>query len=198
MALRSRHGTARSTGLGRMVETRPIDEQGPGVLAPVQAEAGNERRPDGTLCKGATTTPRKGGQARKNRLALTHQAPIREAAADPGFRPFLGKGVAWRKATMRYLAANVGGGECDMLTSTLVSLAADQVATAKYFAARAAISLDPKDFASQKAAADSAKQLVIAARDMCTEAAASRPRENQAEAARRRWLAPANPEEPKS
>jgi hypothetical protein len=179
MAQHPRHGNASRSGLGNMTESRPLKDQGPGVQEPVQAEASQERRVDGTLAPGARTTPSKGGKAKKHRHTLSHDSAIKEALAAPEFRSFLGRGNAFRKGIIRHLARDVGGGVADPLTCAIAAIAADQVAASRFFFARAAQGVDRKDFETASRLGDSARQNLIAARDICELGARSRPRESE-------------------
>lgn len=169
MGLRSRRGAAAKTGrIGSMVEVQPLDEQGPGVQAPLLVEAPGERKPNGQLLPGSRTTQSLGGKARKRRSALASDPAIALAQASPEFQPFQSKGVAFAKAVRHRLAQTCGGGECDELTAAVVSIAADQLAAQKFFTARAAKSLDPADFTAASRLGDAARQNLIAARELST------------------------------
>jgi hypothetical protein len=169
MGLRKRHGNgARAAKLGSVVEVQPLDEQATGMQAAPVAEAPGERRPNGQLAPGSRTIQSKGGHALKQRTALAADPAIREALAAPEFRPMLRKGTEFRKAIQRQLATMCGGGECDKLTSGVVSIAADQLAASKFFMARAAKSLDPADFMTASRLGDAARQNLIAARELAS------------------------------
>lgn len=122
MALRSRHGTAKGTGTGPVIEVLPPDEQQPGLAAPPAAPSSPvSRRENGTLSssEAARELGRRGGLARAERRAMAARfaSSLRIAPDMPGFEvsvhaaPFVAEAEQWLQAKIAEIAANVGGGE---------------------------------------------------------------------------------------
>lgn len=138
-----------------------------GVQAGEQAEAGEERRANGTFAKGASTAQRKGGHALKKRTALSHAAGIADVATLPAFAPYLAKAHAFHRAHCGELARSVGGGECGPAPSVISLSAALQQAAARYWFDQAAASGDPAAFQLASRLADASRQNMIAAHELC-------------------------------
>jgi hypothetical protein len=115
----------RSHGRPRAQPPR-YDELPAGLPAPEQAEAGQERRPDGTLAPGASTIPRLGGKALKGRTALSHR--IDSETIPTAYRK---RARAHRRATCAELARDFGGGQCGVMGSTFVRIGSMAIALAE-------------------------------------------------------------------
>jgi hypothetical protein len=156
--------TARSHGRP-YVEAPRHDELPAGEAAPVQVEAGHERRADGTLAQGARTIPSLGGKAMKGRTKLSHRIQ-----ASKGLRePYVTQARTLRRALCSEYARTVGGGTCGVGPSLLLKLAAEATALADQ-------ALEDGDGAAHRSNADAVKMLLAYAREDCAKQAASRPK----------------------
>jgi hypothetical protein len=142
----------------RYVEPERHDELSDGVAAPVQAEAGGERRANGTWAKGARTAQSKGGKA----MAGRGRALVHHGAASKGAR-------ALRRALRSEVASTVGGGVCGVASSLMIRWAADKTELAEK--AKAAGDLD-----SFRKLTESARMDLLYAREHAAKEAAARPR----------------------
>lgn len=97
-----------------------------GEPRPAQGDAGAERRPNGTLVRGARAVPRKGGQARKGTTQLSHGIDASGILGTHAKRARY-----FRRAACNEIATTAGGGFCGILPSALVKLAAEAMALAE-------------------------------------------------------------------
>jgi hypothetical protein len=137
-----------------------------GAQASEQAEASEERRPNGTFAKGARTVQQQGGRALKNRTALSH-AGLSNLATLPAFAPYLAKAKAFHRAHCGELARTVGAGECGPAPSVIALSAALQQAASRYWFDQAAATGDPAAFQLASRLADASRQNMIAAHELC-------------------------------
>jgi hypothetical protein len=153
----------RSQGRPRVQPPR-FDELPPGVPAPEQAEAGQERRADGTIAPGASTIPSRGGKALKGRTSLSHRID-----SDTIPTPYRKRARAHRRATCAELARDFGGGQCGVMASTFVRIGSVAIALAE----EALDGGNREEWRKQSALAMSALNY---AREHAATAATSRPR----------------------
>lgn len=154
----------RSQGRTRMQKPR-WDEFPPGLPAPAQDGAGQERWPDGTIAPGARTIPSLGGKATKGRTALSHN--IDSAGIPIAYRK---RARGHRRAVCAELARDFGGGVCGALASTFVRIASSGLALAE----EALDKGDREEWRKQSALAMSALNY---AREHAAKAATGRPRD---------------------
>jgi hypothetical protein len=139
------------------IEQERHDELSDGVPAPAAlGEASQERRPDGTLEKGASTTPSKGGKAHKNSTRMSH----RVTEALPVSQKSAKRAKFYRRKQCTELARTVGGGVCGMLASLLVKLASEDVAMREQ-------ALEEKDREGARKLGESARGHLMYAREVC-------------------------------
>jgi hypothetical protein len=141
------------------------DEEPAGVTVPEQAEAGAERRPDGTLALGASTVPSKGGKAHKGKTRLSHRvdgAP----ALDP---VYVKQARSLRNALRTEIAAVLGGGVCGIAASLFVKFAAQKTAAAEQ-------AFQAGDFETHRKLSESARMDILYAREHAAKEAAARPK----------------------
>jgi hypothetical protein len=157
--------TSRSHGRP-YVEAPRHDELPDGVPAPstALASAGDERRHDGTFTQGASTAQAAGGKAHKGRTRLSHriEAPTLTPESQRRARTL-------RRAMASEIAAGVGGGICDVITSLLVKFAAEKTAAA-------AEAFAVGDYDTHRKLTESARMDLMYAREHAAKAAAARPR----------------------
>ena len=176
MSLRSRHGNARNYGSGPVVETMPFDELPPGVQGAEQVEAGGERRADGTLTPGSSTTQSKGGRALKSKTALGSKFELGGLAEAEEFVPYKRKARAYAKAQCRHLARTVGGGELGPGPAAMVLTAALELGAGRYLYDQAAATGDAKLFALATRILDAARSNLAQAHEYAAKEAQARPR----------------------
>src|SRR5262245_35588024 len=104
------------------------NEMPKGVQAIAQAEARNERRPDGTFDRGARTAQSKGGRSLKNRTALSHEAGLSSLGALEEVKPYLDQAKPYARKLCADYAASFGGGYCGPGPASVISSAALQLA----------------------------------------------------------------------
>lgn len=172
--LRTPHGRAAELGAVIVSETLPADEIGRlAVHADEQAEAGAERRRDGTFAAGARTQQAKGGRARKNSLTWARSMGLENLSDDPKFKAELRKSKAWVREQRKAYAATYGGGVCGVAPSTLIVGAAWMFAAAR---ALLAGDLDPKSILAAASLQDKARTALLTASQLCATEAQTRPK----------------------
>ncbi len=173
MALRRGHGNGRGTP---RVEVLPIDEL-PGGVAATSVAA-----PNGTASAAATALRSSGDTAAA--ATLGRLGGLAKAARDRGLRvldglglrgvpnetlaPYLADAEAFALSEVRRLAAEVGGGECGPMPSSMVQSAALELA-----GSRAAFAAGNTLLGSRLAA--SSRQNLLGAFELCARLAKSRP-----------------------
>ena len=172
MSLRAGHG--KGAGSPR-IEVLPADELPKGVQATEHAEAGSERRGNGTFAKGASTAQSKGGRTRKETTALSARLGLGSLAEDPAFLPYKRSAATFRRTHCTSLARTVGGGTCGTGPSSIVATAAWQLAASRYLFDRAAQSGDPALFEKASRLANDSRQNLLAAHELCAREAKGRP-----------------------
>ena len=161
-------GTSKSHGFAGYVEPPRPDDPMPGVVAETQADAGQERRPDGTLVKGARTVPSMGGKATKNTTKLSHRITL-----DKLPEVWAKRARALRRAACAELARDVGGGVCGVVGSSMVKFAAEAMALAEH-------ALEQGDYEQHRKLAESARMHLVYAREHCGKVAAARAKDGGA------------------
>ena len=156
------------------VEPERHDELSDGVVAPLQAPTGAERRPNGQFELGSKTVQSKGGRARKGTTELAASMGVDELLSLPEFRPYLSKANAFRVAQCAELAQTVGGGECGIMASSMVKSASLALAGSEFWYARAAASGEPKAFELASKLADASRMSLVYARECAAKIAKAR------------------------
>ena len=119
MTLRTGHGKGRGTP---RIEVMPPDELPLGVPALPMPDAGGDRGPDGRWASGNEAS-RRGGQAKRQKVALVSGLGLKGIEAMPGFAPYRRAANAFRRAHCSTLARTVGGGFCGPGPSSMVASA---------------------------------------------------------------------------
>lgn len=195
MALRKAHGRGAKALI--RVETSPPDELSLGVQAPTQEPARAERRPDGTFAPGCRTAQSAGGRATRGKSRLAARLGFAALADDSALRPYMASAATFRRVQCAELARTVGEGVCAPAPSSMVGSAAIALMWSRYFSDRAALTGDPELAMRAVRLADSSRQMLLTAHELCA-------REAQARASRRgpvdplaRWMPPADEPKPK-
>jgi hypothetical protein len=165
------------------------DERIAGVQAIELAEAGDERRADGTFQPGACTSQAKGGRARKNQTMLSHRTGLAGILALPAFKPYLTQAKAFARAHIATLARSVGGGQCGPGPASIVTTAALQLAASRFCFDRASLTGDADLFLKASKLGDASRGNLLSASDLCATEAAARPRDPIADLNRRLGIA---------
>ena len=153
----------RSNGFPYMQPDRH-DELTDGVPAAVQAEASDERRPDGTIALGASTVPALGGKARKGTTYLSHriEAPTLSEESQRRARVL-------RRTLAGEIASTVGAGTCGVAASLFLKFAAQKTAAAEEAFQRG-------DYEAHRKLSESARMDVLYAREHAAKEALARPK----------------------
>lgn len=185
MTLRTGHGR----GKGRPhIEVLPLDELPAGVPAPARPVA--TRDATGKFLPGAGTQAlaREGAHAAHEARQLGQLLGLWEPPEGHPYAPYARLAREWRDAHMGILGATVGGGEVGPGPASVVSSAALQMAASRWLSDQGAATGDAKALLDASRLADSARQNLLAAHELCAREAQSRPRENVTERIRRQIL----------
>lgn len=194
MTLRTAHGRG-SAALVR-IETVPVDELPDGVQVVEEAEAGWERRADGTFARGARTQQRRGGLALAQRTTLSSKLGLTALVADSAFAPYQRAARSFIRSQTRVLARNIGGGQLGPASASMVASAGLQLAASRWLFDQGGVDGDPVLLVQAARLADQSRQSLLTAHELAAREAAARARRERlaAEAAerdarRRRWAA---------
>jgi hypothetical protein len=160
MTLRSRHGNARKHGIGPVIEVLPVDELPQGMPDPSKSVQAPRRR--GRRFEAADphtiAAARAGGRSRAGRTLLA--ATLAVKSDDPTWRTLLGQAETFRRAQVRELRDNVGGGKCGPAPSSCVASAALALAGSRLEYARG-------NFDQASRLAVESRQHLLAAQELC-------------------------------
>lgn len=169
MTLRSRHGNARQTGVGPVVETMPADELPDGVPAPSTAPQ-PARDASGRFQAGTPQTRAMAAAGGRSRAARTHLAhTLGVSTDDPTWRTYLRQAEAFRRAQVRMLAQTVGGGMCGPAPAALVASAALALAASRY-------AYSQGDMVTGSRLSTEVRQNLLGAHELCAKEALARPK----------------------
>lgn len=176
MALRNGHGNG--AGVPR-IEVLPADELPAGVPGPARPAPTGDRRADGQLVPGESTTALAslGGRARAERLRLERLLGRVDLPDDHPLLPYRRDAADWRDAHLARLAATVGGGECGPAVQAIVSTAALQHAASRWLFDRSVLEASAALALQASRLGDAARQNLLAAHELCAKEAAARPRD---------------------
>jgi hypothetical protein len=178
-----------STTEGRMPvhpEVARARELPAGVPAPARAPSPTDRGELGRFA-GGNTLATEGGRARAGHTRLARRVALGDSFADPRFELYARAARAFRRAHVTALARSVGGGHCGPGPSSIVASAALQLAGSRFaFEVLGDLALGSR-------LADSSRQNLLAAHELCAREAAARPPAQEPNGG---WLtAPPAPEE---
>src|SRR5688500_17752199 len=168
MPIRTGHGNG--AGVLR-VEVLPVDEVPDGVPAPARVNGPIDRGEGGRVAPGNCLAA-EGGRSKGGQTRLAARLALGDAFADPRFEPYANAARAFRRAHVTRLAQTVGNGECGPAPASVVASAALQLAGSRF--AFEVLG----DMALGSRLADSSRQNLLAAHELCAREAQSRPREN--------------------
>ena len=183
MPLRSGPGSAGRDREPR-VEAPRADELPEGVQAPVQAEARDERTPDGRWTPGARTAQAAGGNAKRGKVQLTARLGLATLPAGNDFAPYRRAASTFRRVQCSELARAVGGGVCGPGPSSIVASAALALAWSRYFSDLAAQTGDAELALRSARLGETSRQHLLAAHELCAREALARPQQDPLTTAR--------------
>ncbi|MGC4091380.1 MAG: hypothetical protein QM756_26580 [Polyangiaceae bacterium] len=186
MTLRTGHG--RGAGVPR-VEVLPADELPAGVPAHARPEATRDEAGRFVAGPGTSELARCGAVAAHEARQLAQLLGLWQPPAEHAYAPYARLGREWRDAHMAQLSATVGGGAVGPGPASIVSTAALQLGASRYLADVGAQTGDAKLLLDASRLADSSRQNLLAAHELCAREAAARPRETTTDALRRRIAA---------
>lgn len=149
------------------VEAARADELPLGVPGEARDESPTDRG-DGGRFAGGNAISVAGGQARSGHTRLARKVSLGDSFADPRFDPYARSARAFRRAHVASLARSVGGGHCGPGPASIVASAALQLAGSRF--AFEVLG----DMALGSRLADSSRQNLLAAFELCAREAQSR------------------------
>ncbi|HMR05365.1 MAG TPA: hypothetical protein PKA88_06295 [Polyangiaceae bacterium] len=188
MTLRSGHGNG--AGVPR-VEVLPVDELPAGVPAPPRPVP--VRDDAGRFVPGAGTSAlaREGARAAQESRQLGRLLGLWEAPEGHAYAPYARLAREWRDDHVAELAATVGGGKVGPGPASVISSAALQMAASRWLSDIGAEQGDAKALLAASKLADSSRQNLLAAHELCAkEALARQSKANGLD----RWRRPDPPE----
>lgn len=117
-----------------------------------------------------------GGQARAEQLRLERLMGRVDLPEGHPTRPYRHDAADWRDAHLARLRDTVGGGEVGPAVQAIVSTAALQHAASRWLFDRSAVELDARLALDASRLADSARQNLLAAHELCAREALARPK----------------------
>jgi hypothetical protein len=166
MTLRNGHGNG--GGVPR-IEVLPANELPAGVPGDARGESPTDRGEGGRFAEGNGLAA-DGGHARAGHTRLARKVALGDSFADPRFDPYARAARAFRRAHVTTLARSVGGGHCGPGPASIVASAALQLAGSRFAFEVLA------DMALGSRLADSSRQNLLAAHELCAREAAARPK----------------------
>lgn len=171
MTLRSGHGTGRGTP---RIEVLPADELPAGVPAPTRPEPARDDAGRFLPGGGTTELARRGGLAAAESRQLAQLLGLWEAPEGHAWAPYARLAREWREAHTRQLAATVAGGEVGPGPASIVATAALNLAASRYLSDIGAEKGDAKMLLEASRLADSSRQNILAAHELCVREAQHR------------------------
>lgn len=168
MALRSGHGAG--AGVPR-IEVLPADELPEGVPVQARDDAAGSHDARGRFAPGNKTSV-EGGRARAGTTRLARRMGLAGVEADPTFAPYKRAAADFRRTHVMHLARTVGGGHCGPAPASIIASAAWQLATSRFLFETALGDLEKLTAASRLA--DSSRQNLLAAHELCAKEAHAR------------------------
>jgi hypothetical protein len=172
--MRRAHGTGAAALL--RVETSPADELPGGVPDEARPESPTDRGEGGRFAGGNSLASR-GGRARKGKTRLASSLGLAGLDGDESFAPYRRSADAFRVAQCASLASTVGAGECGPGPSSIVASAALALAASRYLYDTA--DGDASKLAQASRLADSSRQALLTAHELCAREAQARPKRDR-------------------
>ncbi len=155
------------------VEVARADELPAGMPADAREESPTDRGEGGRFAAGNVIAIN-GGRARSGHTRLARKVALGETFADPRFDTYARAARAFRRAHVTTLARSVGGGHCGPGPASIVASAALQLAASRF--AFEVLG----DMALGSRLADSSRQNLLAAHELCAREAQARPKDPNA------------------
>jgi len=171
MALRTAHGTG-ADALVR-VETAPADELPVGIPADARTVMPGERGPGGQFA-GPNSCAREGGLAKRGKSRLVARLGLSNLSEGSAFAPYKRAAASFRRMQCAELARTVGAGTCGPAPSSIVASAALALAWSRFFSDLAAVSGDPDLAGRALKSADTSRQMLLTAHELCAREATAR------------------------
>jgi hypothetical protein len=140
----------------------------------MQAEARDERTPDGRWAPGARTAQVAGGNAKRGKATLTARLGLANLPAGSDFGPYRRAASTFRRVQCAELARAVGGGVCGPAPSSIVASAALALAWSRYFSDLAAKTGDSELALRSARLGETSRQHLMAAHELCAKEATAR------------------------
>jgi hypothetical protein len=164
MALRTGHGNG--AGVPR-VEVLPADELPAGVPASARPEPARDTAGRLLPSPGTTALARQGARAAHECRQLDRLLGLWTPDESHPYAPYARMAREWRDDHMAQLAASVGGGSVGPGPASIVSTAAMQLAASRYLYDVGARGGDAKALLESSRLADSSRQSLLAAHELC-------------------------------
>lgn len=175
MALRSAHGDGARFGTGGpRIEVRPADELPRGVPSdtdPAQLTAASEALRQGV---GSSELSARGGKARGEVLRMRKLLGLWEPEESHPYAPYMRLAREWRDEHCAELADTVGGGKVGPGPASVVATAAIQMAASRWLSDLGAQTGNAKALLDASRLADSSRQNLLAAHELCAREAQAR------------------------
>jgi hypothetical protein len=172
MALRSGHGNGK--GQPR-IEVLPVDELPVGTPGPVRPVAGRDSAGRFVAADGTSALAREGGKALHESRQYARLLGLWTPEETHAYHPYWRLACEWRDAHMRTLAATVGGGSVGPGPASIIASAALQLGASRYLADMGAQMGAPKLLSEAVKLADSSRQNLLAAHELCAKETKARP-----------------------
>lgn len=173
MAVRSAHGSGASALV--RVETSPADELPRGLPADADATSRRAAGEGGRFAPGNRRSVL-GGRAKRGKSRLTARLGLADLPDDSSFAPYRRAAATFRRVQCAELARTIGGGVCGPAPSSIVASAALALAWARWTSDQAAAKGDPELATRALRMADTSRQMLLTAHELCAREAQSRPR----------------------
>lgn len=167
------------------VEVARPNEQPAGVPAPVRPAPARRKGGQFERSAGTTAMASAGGKACTAARQLRRLLGLWDVPEDHPYAPYARLAREWRDGHMAQLAATVGGGEVGPGPASIVSTAALQLGASRWLADEGARKNSAKMLLDASKLADSSRQNLLAAHELCAREAHARPRDPMAELERR-------------
>jgi hypothetical protein len=171
MALRTAHGTG--TGALLRVETAPVDELPEGVPADARRQSPRDRGDGGRFADG-NSLAKQGGHAKRGKSRLTARLGLAPFAEDSAFAPYRRAAATFRRVQCAELSRTVGGGACGPGPSSIVASAALALAWSRWASDQAASTGDAELAIKALRMADTSRQMLLTAHELCAREATAR------------------------
>lgn len=175
MSLRVAHGNGADALL--RAETAPANELPAGVPADTRRESPSDRAAGGRFAEG-NSLARQGGCAKRGKSRLTARLGLTDLPSGSTFAPYRRAAATFRRVQCAELARTVGGGVCGPGPSSIVASAALALAWSRWTSDEATHTGDPDLAARALRMADTSRQMLLTAFELCAREAQARAANN--------------------